>query len=238
MKFNVFTDKGNFRNTNEDNYLICRENKKYILAAVADGMGGHSAGEVASEIAIDYLCDYSFNLKEDIIEQIEKVTKEINSQILSRSAENDDFSGMGTTLSFLVFYDYTIFLGHVGDSRIYLFHDNQLEQLTTDDTLVQQMVNQGELSPEDNFGHPKSNILTQGLGIDGSIKVETKMVDVKQDDLVLLCTDGLSDIVPFLEIEETIKENLQKENLAKKLGNKALDHGGRDNITLITGIIQ
>ena len=240
MYFNAYTNKGNFRETNEDDFLLDTSSFSYDIAAVADGMGGHQAGEVASKMAVNYLQGFQFNLQSDIMEEIGKVIRDINQKLIKMADNNLEYRGMGTTLSLIIIDKNILYLGHVGDSRIYLYRNNKLSQLTTDDTLVQKMIADNKIEPEEAFNHPRSNILTQGLGIDTLSEVETAQLTLQKKDLVLLCTDGLSDMFRKQEIEDLLSSlSFRKQtNYAQKLGRRALKRGAKDNITVITGLVN
>ena len=238
MKFAVFSDKGNHRETNEDNYIIQEISSETALIAVADGMGGHQAGEVASQLAVNFLQDYQFDLESNIIKEMEQVINTINHEIIKQAHQNDEYDNMGTTLSLGLINQNKLFFGHVGDSRIYLFRDDDLQQLTTDDTLVQQLVQQGKIKPEDAFNNPRSHILTQGLGVEYELDIQTDEIKLQAEDILLFCTDGLSDMIRGIEIEKMLQDMSQIDQLTEKLGEMALDNGGKDNITVITGIIN
>ena len=237
MEFKSFTSKGNVRENNEDNYLLKLE--PYPLIVVADGMGGHRAGDVASQIAVDFIKKYKFDLDHDILAEIENLIKMINEKIINKGKKNQKYKGMGTTLSLALIYKKKLYIGHIGDSRIYLYRNQKLEKVTTDDSLVNELIESGRLSPGEAFDHPQKHILTQALGTDYDINIEKETVKLKDDDILMFCTDGLTDMIREKRIEEIIAEHTSDINtLAQKLGNKALENGGSDNITLITGIIN
>ena len=236
MEFKSFSSKGNVRKNNEDNYLL-RKDPCYIIV-VADGMGGHRAGDVASQMAVDIIKKYEFNFENNIFNEIQDLINLINNKIIKKGEENPEYKGMGTTLSFALIYEKKLYIGHVGDSRIYLFRDNKLNKITTDDSLVNELIESGRLNPNEAFDHPQKHILTQALGIDKDINIETEEVELKDEDLLLLCTDGLTDMIREEKIGEMISNHSDLNTLTQKLGKKALENGGSDNITLITGIIN
>ena len=239
MHFSVYTNKGNFREINEDDYFVDNDSFSYDIAAVADGMGGHQAGEVASSTAVNFLQNFHFQPQSDIIEEIVGVIKKINKKLIKMAEDNFEFRGMGTTLSLAIIYDYNLYIGHVGDSRIYLLRENKLQQLTTDDTLVQKMIADNKIEPEDAFNHPRGNILTQGLGIDTLSGVETEQIELRSGDLILLCSDGLTDMLRREDIKKLIASCSDAEtDYARVLGERALKRGGKDNITVITGLLD
>jgi len=236
MEFKSFSSKGNVRKNNEDNYLL-RKDPCHVIV-VADGMGGHRAGDVASQMAVDFIKEYEFNLEENILEEINSLIKMINKKIIKKGEDNPEYKGMGTTLSLALIYDNKIYIGHIGDSRIYLFREDELKKITTDDSLVNELIESGRLNPNEAFDHPQKHILTQALGIDKDINIETNEIKLKENDLLLFCTDGLTDMIREENIAEIISNHSDLNTITQKLGKKALENGGSDNITLITGIIK
>ncbi|MGM0410464.1 MAG: Stp1/IreP family PP2C-type Ser/Thr phosphatase [Bacillota bacterium] len=237
MKFESFTTKGNVRKNNEDNFLL--KLKPFPLIVVADGMGGHKAGDVASQVAVDLIKNYEFEFEKEILDEIEDLFNMVNKEIITIGSKNPEYKGMGTTLSLALIYNNKLYIGHIGDSRIYIYRNSKLEKITTDDSLVNELIEKGKISKGEAFNHPQKHILTQALGTDYKINIEKKIVELKDNDILLFCTDGLTDMIREEKIEEIIANNFSDINiLAKKLGKKALENGGSDNITLITGIIN
>lgn len=242
MDYAVYTNRGKIRKDNEDSYLIKME--PYPLIAVADGMGGHQAGEVASQLAVDYLNHHHFSFDENIPAELNQVIQLVNKHIIDEGMKNENYRGMGTTLSMGIIYHNRLFIGHVGDSRIYLFRDSTLKQLTTDHSLVNKLLEQKQITCNEAFNHPQKHIITQALGLEVELKVETKTVDLIPGDLLLFCTDGLSDMIKFHDLEALINNyynvnnEINIEELSNILGEKAMDKGGSDNITLIIAFIN
>lgn len=221
---------GNVRTENEDSYLI--KKNPYPLFAVADGMGGHQAGEIASQLAVKYLDSTEFNYQ-DIIESIKFAIKEANKEIYDRGKSDPAYEGMGTTLSMGIIYDNKLSIGHVGDSRIYLFRDNELKQLTTDHSLVNELIKKKQITCQEAFNHPQKNIITQALGTSSNLKIEVKEVELFNNDILLFSTDGLHDMLRFDEIKDILTLDNDINKLSSIMSKKALAKGGNDNITFI-----
>ncbi|MDZ7672209.1 MAG: Stp1/IreP family PP2C-type Ser/Thr phosphatase [Halanaerobiales bacterium] len=236
MSFHVFTNIGNKRQNNEDSFLKIEPKKGHYILAVADGMGGHNAGEVASSIAIESIKNYSFNFNDNIMKQIEYVINNANKDIFAYSKEDVELKEMGTTLTLTIIKDDTLYFGHVGDSRIYLY-DEMLKQITTDHSLVNDLVKNKSIDPNEAFNHPQKNIITQALGIDKELEIQSDKLDIKSNNIVMLCTDGLTDMIRFKNIEKVFQNYDNVKNMIEALGEEALQNGGQDNITIIMGRI-
>lgn len=224
------TDIGCIRTTNEDSYL-CIEPHIY---AVADGMGGHAAGEIASRIIIDTIKNRleSVNPDDCTEERLRSVVLEANQAILRASQENPNYNGMGSTISlFYVHYGYATW-AQVGDSRIYLLRNGQIYQLTSDHSLVNELLQQQKITAEEAANFPHKNILTRAVGISCNLLVDTGFCDILEHDKFLICSDGLTNMVTDELIRDICYEN-SNENKADKLVKKALENGGKDNITCI-----
>jgi len=234
-QFNSFaqTDLGLMREGNEDSALYCSH-----LVAVADGMGGHAGGEVASAIAINALekllpvitdPNIDVDSREDLFLNI---TYEIDSQILEKSKQAPELSGMGTTLTALNISGSNVELLHIGDSRCYRYRDNKLEQLSYDHTVMQELLDQGRLTPEEVFDHPQRSLLTQALMGDSGLDPILVSFEIKADDCFLLCSDGLTNILSDYEISKIIEAN-SEDNLVAALIAEVKAKGAPDNITII-----
>ncbi len=231
------THVGNIRKANEDSYLIQENERGDKLFVVADGMGGHNAGEVASSMAVKTLneeflkADYE-NPKEFLKAAILKA----NTLIYSNSLTNEEYSKMGTTLSALVIVDDIVYIGHVGDSRIYYFNkiiDGEYRQLTKDHTMVQMLYEQGHIKKEDLATHAYRNILAQSLGTSKVLKADISELRIPRRGEFLICSDGLNDELSDERIKEIIQEKISLENKAELLLQEALNNQGKDNITFI-----
>ncbi len=237
MQFRIFYDKGKIRENNEDSYLI--KEKPYPLLVVADGMGGHQAGEVASKIAIDEINKFSLNFEEDIFMQIEKAIRKANKNIFERANNNSSYRGMGTTLSMGIIINNYLYIGHIGDSRIYLFRENNLSLETKDHTLVQKYVDDKKIKQEEAFYHPQKHILTQALGVESNLNIQIKKILLQENDILIFCTDGLSDMLKKEDIKKILlNNNLNIDDISNVLGKEALNKGGIDNITFIAALIN
>lgn len=234
-QFNSFaqTDLGLVRLGNEDSALTCSN-----LIAVADGMGGHAGGEVASAIAISAIekllpvinnAAVDINSREDLFLNI---TYEIDLQILAKSKEVPELSGMGTTLTALSIFDNNVELLHIGDSRCYRYRDNKLEQLSYDHTVMQELLDQGRLTPEEIINHPQRSLLTQALMGDSGITPILISYEIKSGDQFLICSDGLTNVLSEYEISKIITAN-SNEKLVSSLINEVKEKGAPDNITVI-----
>lgn len=237
MKLWGSSDCGKVREKNEDDYLIAGDFPE--LFAVADGMGGHQAGEVASAVAIALIEEYDFDFQADLTRQLKELIDYINQEIIARGNKNPEYRGMGTTLTLGIKTEEKICYGHVGDSRFYLFRDGKLRKVTRDHSLVEKMVEEGKITPEEAFQHPRSNVLTQALGLEQKLEIDSDCFEISEGDLVLLCTDGLTDMLRESEIEKLIlSEYPDPEKITERLTAEALASGGSDNITIVTGIID
>jgi len=229
----AISDVGKKRQKNEDSYLI---NDKLNLFIVADGMGGHAGGEYASRIAITTI-EESFKAHESASEMtpealVETSIKEAGAKIVAKAEEDRALKGMGTTVIALHLADKKVILGHVGDSRAYLFRGGVLEQLTEDHSLVNEQVKSGLISEEEAKTHQFKNIITRSLGVTPEVEVDLVTKKIKSGDAFLLCSDGLSNLVELSEMEKELRER-ETVLAAKSLVDIANKRGGDDNITVI-----
>jgi protein phosphatase len=223
------TDTGRRRLHNEDAY-VCDP----PLFAIADGMGGAQAGEVASGLAATALTD-SANGGGSGERRVSELIQEANRRVHHRASTDAATMGMGTTMTVaLVEADGRVVFGHVGDSRGYLLRDGRLEQLTDDHTLVAELVRRGELSPSDAEVHPQRSVITRALGTDPDVDVDTFAIEGRPGDVVLLCSDGLSSMVPAATIEQLLDQHRgDLQTAGKALIHAANRGGGEDNITAV-----
>jgi len=229
------TDTGNIRGQNEDAHIA-----QQGLFAVADGMGGHNAGEVASAMAIEHLRGAALDGVASA-EVFAQIIRDINSTIFSAATSTTNQRGMGTTLTAAVMLASTtenemlsqIVVANVGDSRTYLLRSGEFRQLSVDHSYVQELVTEGLLTVDEARTHPRRNIVTRALGIDPNVSVDTWTLPLFDGDRFMLCSDGLVDEVPLDEIADTMREHIAPQDAAERLVSSAKRHGGRDNITVI-----
>ena len=236
MQTFYMTDAGKVRTHNEDNVTIISNNNNEFILAVADGMGGHKAGEVASNIAIEHITEsfesmQSLGKKEDAIDWLRQVVREINDNIFSYTNKHPESKGMGTTLVIAVKTDEYILNGNIGDSSGYVIKNKKLHKVTKDHTLVNLLVSTGELTPEQAKFHPRKNLLTRALGANDPIEIDIFDVDNTINGL-FLCSDGLTNLVTDEQIEKVLNSNLSIEEQVEKLIKKSNMRGGTDNISI------
>jgi PPM family protein phosphatase len=224
VRVGAATDIGQVREGNEDSYLIVEP-----LYAVADGMGGHRGGEVASSLALETVHGMFERREGSLAEQV----AEANRAVFDRSQNDRKVSGMGTTLTAAQIDGNRVHLVHVGDSRAYLLHGGQLMQITEDHTLVHRMVLEGEISEEEAETHPHRSVLTRALGVDQNIQVDEGDLEVAPGDRLLLCTDGLTGMVPEGQIRKILLETPDPQEAVDNLVKGANRAGGIDNITAV-----
>ena len=220
------TDVGRVRTHNEDSFVI-----RFPLFAVADGMGGHAAGEVASTLAVSSLANSGPALPDDAA--LGAAIEQANLAVIEAGAQGLGRPGMGTTCTAVVIDGCRMAVGHVGDSRCYLLHAGQLVRVTHDHSYVEELVAAGEITPEEARVHPNRSIITRALGSDPAMKADHFMVDVSRGDRVMLCSDGLSSMVTDAAIEETMISTPAPQNCADALVDLALAAGGHDNVTCV-----
>lgn len=233
MKVVSATNVGNYRKNNEDSYYVNESKNLYVLA---DGMGGHLAGERASKMATeiigqDFAKDSKIKSIDDAIEILSSSIRDANKKIFESSQENEDYRGMGTTLSSGLILGDVLIYSNIGDSRIYRINE-EMEQITQDDSFVNYLIEIGEITEEEAKNHPKKNVLTKAMGTTSDIEVIVNTLDIKDKDVFLFCSDGLTNMVSDEEIFEIVKEN-SPEEARDMLLNLALKNGGMDNITFI-----
>lgn len=232
------TDVGKLRDINEDYYFISSPEDEIQVFILADGMGGYNGGEVASKIAtttaLSYIKSNFPNIpkeKEDILNLIKSAMEYANMIVYEKSSEDKELEGMGTTLEVSLIYNNKVYIGHVGDSRIYRIRKDFIRKLTRDHSYVQKLVKDGKITEEEARNHPKKNMLMKALGCTAFLEPDVTVKSLMKDDIILMCSDGLSNMLKDEEICEIIKE--QGVFSAEKLVENANENGGYDNITAI-----
>lgn len=236
MEYYYITDLGKVRERNEDSVCICENEAKEKLMVVADGMGGHKDGEVASFIALNLICDRFRNIssvgnKEDAINWIQSTVSEANVAIFKYVSEHPESQGMGTTLVLSILTPSFLLIGNIGDSSGYIYKNKKLHKITVDHTLVNLLLQSGELTEEEAKNHPKKNVLMKALGSSTNVEMDIFNVDLNVDG-IFLCSDGLTNMLDDNQISKVLAgDNTLKEKL-EKLIFKANNRGGNDNISI------
>lgn len=235
-------EKGMCRSTNEDAIFIF--NTRYgclpNLYIVADGMGGHNAGEIASNSAIRFFCDYIHENRDtqlyenyQYLDIIKKGILYANSQVYFKSKTDEHLDGMGTTFIVASILNNKLFVENIGDSRLYLIRNGEIIQITVDHTYVMEMLKSGNLTEEELYNHPNKNIITRALGTQENVNVDTFEVELHQNDIILMCSDGLSNMIKDNEILNIIESYSSIDQSIQMLLDRANQNGGLDNISII-----
>lgn len=235
MKVFSLTDIGRKREMNQD-YVFSTEHKIGNLPnlfVVADGMGGHKAGDLASQYGTHILTEHIKHNQHTGPERIiNEAVQEANRKIAKVSHEDASLQGMGTTLVAATIVDDTLYFANVGDSRLYVLND-KIRQISKDHSLVEEMVRLGGLNEEEAKHHPDKNIITRAVGVKDSVEPDFFEYGLEKDDIILMCTDGLTNMVEDDEIFEIVKNGDDVESTARELINRANENGGKDNIGLV-----
>lgn len=225
------SDKGMVRSLNED-YAGFYEGNHYNIYVVADGMGGHNAGEVASKIAVESVISY-VNNNASLEHSLEEAVLHANKKIYELSTKEKNYGGMGTTLTACLIRDDSIEIANVGDSCCFGINEEEIVKLTKDHSLVQELIDSGSLTEEEGRNHPKKNIITRALGTAKNVVVDIFKIKNNRFKVFLLCSDGLINEVSKEEVFNIIKNNKDLDCASDKLIVLAKEHGGRDNITVL-----
>ena len=224
--FGSRTDIGCLRDHNEDSLVVPPP-----LFAVADGMGGHAAGEVASEIAVRVLSELAPEHPDG--EALGRAIEEANRAVIQAAREGRGRQGMGTTMTAAMLEGERLVIAQVGDSRAYLLHQGKLQQLTRDHSLMADMIEAGQLTPEEARTHPQRSVITRALGSDAHLHPDIYEINVETGDRLLICSDGLSGMIFDDQIENTLRRVQDPQRCASQLVNEAIAAGGHDNVTVI-----
>ena len=246
ITYKAVSDVGRKRKGNEDSLFV---NPEQHLFVVADGMGGHAAGEIASKVAVDsineFVCltggdeeiTWPFGLDENISydgNRLKTAIRYANRKVLEATKEKSEYEGMATTVAAVLLDGDTANLGHVGDSRVYLVRDGEITQLTSDHSWVNEQIQSGVISPDQARTHPLRNVVTRALGGKPDLQVDMQQHKAKAGDILLLCSDGLTTMIPDEDIVRVVREaDGDVEKAAQALVASANAKGGEDNITVL-----
>lgn len=237
MNIGAMSHIGKIRDINEDSYCVLE--KDYDLFIVADGLGGHSAGEVASFLAVDNIKDHimkyiSVTMEKQLIKGIiYEAFNKANESIYAHAKKNLFCDGMGTTATLALRINSTLYIGHVGDSRAYVIRNDGIRQITLDHSLVAELVRSGNITEAEASKYPWKNVVTRALGIDKNVKVDIFTTGLLPLDILVLCTDGLSNFVDKHEIEKVALGIRDSNEVCERLVSMANKRGGYDNITVL-----
>lgn len=238
MQISANTDVGRHRQSNQDAYIVDKLSDGTVFAVVCDGMGGHAGGNIASNIAVNRIeseikKNYRDNMgSASIKNMIESAVVHANLDIIDEAEQNRELEGMGTTAVIAVISSMGSVVANIGDSRCYHISEDNITQITKDHSLVQEMVDSGLISADDAANHPRKNIITRALGISEDVKTDFFDVDIKNNDKLLLCTDGLTNHVSDSAVNQII-EQVDASISADALISLANLNGGTDNITAV-----
>jgi len=239
MKISAKTDVGMVRSSNQDAFATMEISDNIAWGIVCDGMGGANGGNIASTTAVNIISEklksgYYEGMNDNSIKNlITSAIDSANAKVFSISQSDPNLTGMGTTVVLAFIKGDNLYIAHVGDSRIYIISDENITQLTTDHSVVQMMIENGEITPEEAVNHPKKNVITRALGVDNEVRIDYSQEEINEGDIILLCSDGLTNFVDTKTIHEICKSE-DKYVLTQKLVDLANENGGKDNITAVT----
>lgn len=235
MKSFGMTDIGKRRKVNQDYLFFSDEPVGCFpnLYIVADGMGGHRAGDKASSYSVTRFVELAKNARKELpFLSMEKLLNQVNAELFDMSRREEEYAGMGTTFVAATVVDNVVYVMNVGDSRLY-YYDGTLKQVTMDHSLVEELVRAGELDRAESRNHPQKNIITKAVGVADTVSPDFFMLDITEGQRILLCSDGLSNMVDDEKLEEIMAEPGEIDELAKKCVDEALFYGGLDNIAVV-----
>ncbi|MFX3624608.1 MAG: Stp1/IreP family PP2C-type Ser/Thr phosphatase [Ectobacillus sp.] len=238
MKTIFLSDRGKVRQHNEDSAGVFRNLDGDILAIVADGMGGHRAGDVASSMTIQLFHDYwkqthHIDTPKKAEQWLRNHVEMINERVYKYSIDHQECQGMGTTIVVAICTKQFVTIAHIGDSRCYILSEGSISLVTEDHSLVNELVRHGEITKEDAEYHPRKNVLLRALGTENQVVLDVKTLVLEDGDQLLLCSDGLSNKVSMEEMNRILQGNAELEGKGEELIKLANDLGGEDNITLV-----
>ncbi|PRX33529.1 protein phosphatase [Orenia metallireducens] len=231
MRYGATSEVGKVRKENQDSYLVINKQDLDIIV-IADGMGGHQGGNVASSLAVKEIKEYNFNY-DSLNDSIKECIELVNQRIYQEGLAKEEYYGMGTTLTMGIIKDRILIIGHIGDSRAYLFRNGNLKQLTADHSYVGELLRNNLISQEEADNHPKKNLLLKALGVKEEIEADLVELELEADDLILLCSDGLTNMLSNDELAKILAEDLDLQKKTDKMALMANEQGGYDNITVL-----
>ena len=233
------TDPGMVRSQNQDDYAIVKLGRDQLLAIVCDGMGGARSGNIASRMAVEVFSDevrrsVRFAMKQSRIDAMLRDALELaNKAVYEQSQLSEEYQGMGTTLVAALALPGESYVINVGDSRCYLIENGMIRQVTVDHSLVQLLVDRGEITVEEARRHPQKNLITRALGVESTVAFDLLRVETGQGSRLLLCSDGLSNVLPDPVLLQTSLEEREPEELCRRLVDMTLEQGAPDNVTVV-----
>lgn len=235
MKSFGITDIGKKRKVNQDYLFFSDEPVGCFpnLYIVADGMGGHKAGDKASSYSVTRFVELAKKAEKELpFLSMEKILQQVNAEVFEMSRREEEYAGMGTTFVAATVVDHVVYVMNVGDSRLY-YYDGTLRQVTMDHSLVEELVRAGELDRAESRNHPQKNIITKAVGVSDTVSPDFFMLDIADGQKILLCSDGLSNMVDDDKLEEIMAEQGEMNELARECVDEALFYGGLDNIAVV-----
>ena len=238
MRIVAKTDKGNVRDSNQDAYAVGEFSDEVVWSVVCDGMGGAAGGNIASALAVKVISDkinasYRDKMSDASVKNmLDSALTAANIEVYDMAEAQAELRGMGTTVVCAIVKDNQAYIAHAGDSRAYLISNGNIQQITTDHSMVQDLLARGKITVQETINHPNKNIITRAVGVDKSIKIDFTQIDMEDDDALLLCTDGLTNYVTDEQILELMSDG-KHYAFADRLVQKANSNGGGDNITVV-----
>ena len=238
MRIVAKTDKGNVRDSNQDAYAVGEFSDEVVWSVVCDGMGGAAGGNIASALAVKVISDkinasYRNQMRDGSIKNmLDSALTAANIEVFDFAEAQPDLRGMGTTVVCAIVRDNQAYIVHAGDSRAYVINNGNIRQITTDHSMVQDLLLRGKITPEEAEHHPNKNIITRAVGVNKAIEIDFEQIDLEDDDTLLICTDGLSNYVSNDEMLELMSDG-KHYAFADRLVKKANENGGGDNITVV-----
>lgn len=238
MRIVAKTDKGNVRDSNQDAYAVGEFSDEVVWSVVCDGMGGAAGGNIASALAVKVISDkinasYRNQMRDSSIKNmLDSALTAANIEVFDFAEAQPDLRGMGTTVVCAIVRDNQAYIVHAGDSRAYVINNGNIRQITTDHSMVQDLLLRGKITPEEAEHHPNKNIITRAVGVNKAVEIDFEQIDLEDDDTLLICTDGLSNYVSNDEMLELMSDG-KHYAFADRLVKKANENGGGDNITVV-----